>query len=84
MCHYDSTTSKFYNKLARDRINNQTLAIRTHEVVGKEVREAIKRIGGFMPEKIPPAEHISEVEKRIKRTPPVIELDVKDAKGLER
>jgi DNA-damage-inducible protein D len=35
-----------------------------------------------MPEKIPPAEHINEVEKRIKSTPPILELEEKDAKGL--
>jgi DNA-damage-inducible protein D len=35
-----------------------------------------------MPENIPPAEHISEVEKRIKNTPPLLELEEKDAKGL--
>jgi DNA-damage-inducible protein D len=50
--------------------------------VGKEVREAIRRIGGVMPENIPAAEHISEVEKRIKTTPPLLELEEKDAKGL--
>ena len=70
------------DKLARDRVNNQQQAIRTHEEVGKEVREAIKRIGGVMPEIIPAAEHINEVEKRIKTTPPLLELDGKDAKGL--
>lgn len=70
------------DKLARDRVNSQQHAIHTHEEVGKEVREAIKRIGGVMPEKIPPAEHISKVEKRIKSTPPLLELDGKDAKGL--
>ncbi|OGU06742.1 MAG: hypothetical protein A2075_05530 [Geobacteraceae bacterium GWC2_58_44] len=70
------------DKLARDRVNNQQHAIRTHEAVGKEVREAIKRIGGVMPENIPPAEHISKVEKRIKDTPPLLELEEKDAKGL--
>lgn len=48
----------------------------------KEVREAIKRIGGTPPENIPPAEHISQVEKRIKTTPPKLELEEKDAKGL--
>jgi len=58
------------DKLARTPVKDQQQAIRTHEVVGKEVREAIKRIGGVMPENIPPAEHISEVEKRIKNTPP--------------
>jgi len=70
------------DKLARTPVKDQQQAIRTHEVVGKEVREAIKRIGGVMPENIPPAEHISEVEKRIKNTPPLLELEEKDAKGL--
>jgi DNA-damage-inducible protein D len=70
------------DKLARDRVNDQQKAIRTHEAVGKEVREAIKRIGGVMPESIPPAEHIRKVEKRIKNTPPKLELEDKDAKGL--
>jgi len=32
------------DKLAHERVNNQQQAIRTHEQVGKEVREAIKRI----------------------------------------
>jgi DNA-damage-inducible protein D len=70
------------DKLARERVNSQPQAIRTHEEVGREVREAIKRIGGTMPENIPPAEHISAVEKRIKNTPPLLELEEKDAKGL--
>jgi DNA-damage-inducible protein D len=70
------------DKLAREGVNSQQLAIRTHEEVGREVREAIKRIGGTMPENIPPAEHISAVEKRIKNTPPLLELEEKDAKGL--
>ena len=70
------------DKLARTPVKDQQQAIRTHEVVGKEVREAIKRIGGVMPENIPPAEHISEVEKRIKNTPPLLELEEKDAEGL--
>jgi DNA-damage-inducible protein D len=70
------------DKLARERVNNQQQAILTHEQVGREVREAIKRIGGAMPENIAAAEHISVVEKRIKSTPPMMELDVKDAKGL--
>ena len=36
------------DKLARDRVRDQQSAIRTHENVGKEVREAIKRIGGTL------------------------------------
>lgn len=70
------------DKLARERVNSQQQAIRTHETVGREVREAIKRIGGTMPENIPPAEPISAVEKRIKTTPLLLELEEKDAKGL--
>lgn len=70
------------DKLARENINSQQQAIRTHEQVGKEVRAAIERIGGTLPEQIPPAEHIKEVEKRIKNAVPKMELDEKDAGGL--
>jgi len=70
------------DKLARDRVSDQQKAILTHEEVGKEVRQAIRRIGGVMPENIPPAEHINDVEKRIKNTPPLLELEDKDANGL--
>ncbi len=70
------------DKLARERVKDQQTAIKTHENVGKEVREAIKRIGGTPPEELPPAEHIKFVEKRIKRVSPKLELDEKDAKGL--
>ena len=70
------------DKLARDGVHNQAQAIQTHEQVGKEVRDAIKRIGGTLPEQIPPAEHIKEVEKRLKSSTPKLELDDKDATGL--
>ena len=70
------------DKLARESIQNQQQAIRTQEQVGQEVRDAIKRIGGTLPESIPPAEHIKEVEKRIKTATPKLELDERDAGGL--
>ncbi len=70
------------DKLARDGVRSQSQAIQTHEQVGREVRDAIKRIGGTFPEQIPPAEHIKEVEKRIKQTTPKLELDERDATGL--
>ena len=70
------------DKLARERISSQQQAINTHEQVGKEVRAAIERIGGTLPEQIPPAEHIKEVEKRIKNAVPKMELEEKDAGGL--
>ena len=71
------------DKLAQERINNQQQAIKTHEQVGKEVREAIKRIGGTLPENIPPAEPIREVKKRIKAAIPRLALKEGDAQGLE-
>ena len=70
------------DKLTRERVKDQQSAIRTHESVGKEVREAIKRIGGTLPEKLHPAEHIKQVEKRVKSAAPKLELEEKDAKGL--
>lgn len=70
------------DKLASEGIHNQHQAIKTHETVGKEVREAIQRIGGTLPEHIAPAEHIKEVEKRLKATQPKLALDDKNATGL--
>jgi len=70
------------DKLARDGIRGQSQAIETHENVGKEVRDAIKRIGGTLPEHIPPAEHIKAVEKRIKTATPNLTLDGREAGGL--
>ena len=46
------------------------------------MREAIQRIGGTMPENLPPAEHIKQVEKRLKDSPPHLELDGPAAQGL--
>ncbi len=70
------------DKLTREGIRNQGKAIATHEQVGKEVRAAIERIGGVMPETIAPAEHIKQVEKRIKNAEPKLALDDKHASGL--
>ena len=70
------------DKLAREHVHGEQQAIQTHEQVGKEVREAIRRIGGDLPERIPPAEHIKTVEKRLKEATPKLELDDRDAIGL--
>ena len=70
------------DKLARERVQSQQGAINTHETVGKEVRAAIERIGGTLPENIAPAEHIKLVEKRVKAATPKLELDARDASGL--
>ena len=69
-------------KLARQGKQGQHKAIKTHHEVGKEVREAIRRIGGTMPENLPAAEHIKKVEKRLKGSKPKLELEGPDAKGL--
>jgi DNA-damage-inducible protein D len=52
--------------------------------IGKEVHAAIERIGGTLPEQIPPAEHIKVVEKRIKNSVPLMKLDEKDGGQLAR
>ena len=39
-----------------------------------ESYRSVRQPFGAMPEQIPPAEHINEVEKRIKSTPLVLEL----------
>jgi DNA-damage-inducible protein D len=70
-------------KLAREGIRSEGQAIQAHEKVGREVREAIKRIGGTLPENIPPAEPIKEVEKRLNRAVPKLIIDGPAAKGLK-
>lgn len=70
------------DKLAREGVRDQQRAIQTHNQVGKEVRDAIKRIGGTLPENLPPAEHISQVAKRLAGSKPKLQLEDKEAKGL--
>ncbi|MDR0779060.1 MAG: DNA damage-inducible protein D [Methanomassiliicoccaceae archaeon] len=50
--------------LKRDSIDNAEDANEVHNLVGREVREAIKRIRGTMPEDMPtPKKSISQIEK---------------------
>ncbi len=69
-------------KLKREGIYGQQKAITAHEQVGKEVRAAIVKIGGDLPENIPADEHIKQVEKRVKSATPKLSLAQKEAKGL--
>jgi DNA-damage-inducible protein D len=48
-------------KLKTNNIRNEALAIQTHNDVGKEVRETIKKIGGKLPEDLPTEPHIKKV-----------------------
>jgi DNA-damage-inducible protein D len=71
------------DKLERKNVKTQSLAIKTHELVGKEVRAAIRRIGGVLPENMSPAEHIKEVEKRVKKQVKQLELGGLSGKGVK-
>jgi len=71
------------DKLGREGIHGEQNAIQTHLEVGREVRAAIKRIGGDMPENISAAEPIKQVEKRLKTSTPKLTLEEKDASGLK-
>lgn len=54
------------SKIRRESIHGEDRAIRAHAQVGKEVRDAIRRVGNTMPEKLPPEPPIKELEKRLK------------------
>jgi DNA-damage-inducible protein D len=56
--------SQTEEKLKRDAIDNPTDANAAHHSVGREVRAAIERVGGTMPEDLPtPDKSISQIEK---------------------
>ncbi|MCB2263998.1 MAG: DNA damage-inducible protein D [Candidatus Thiosymbion ectosymbiont of Robbea hypermnestra] len=51
-------------KLSRDRVQGESVAIETHNQVGAQVRETIRRLGGTMPEDLPPEASIIKLEKQ--------------------
>jgi len=51
-------------KLVRDKINIEKSAIETHRNVGCEVRNVIKKLGGTMPENLPPEESIKKLANK--------------------
>lgn len=55
------------DKLNRERVNSEKLAKNVHYEVGREVRNAISKVGGTMPEDLPAAPHIKTIEKKRKR-----------------
>ena len=56
-------------KLERERIQGERAAMQTHQGVGEEVRAAIKRIGGVLPENLPIEEPIENLKKRLGKSP---------------
>ncbi|HXM21105.1 MAG TPA: DNA damage-inducible protein D [Terriglobales bacterium] len=63
-------------KLERERIQGESAAISAHRIVGNEVREAIKRIGGTMPEELPTEEPIKKIISEQKRKAKTLERDL--------
>ena len=55
------------DKLRREKIRGKTAANAAHFQVGLQVRNAIKEIGGTMPENLPPAEDVVKVARRLKK-----------------
>jgi DNA-damage-inducible protein D len=55
------------DKLRRENIVGKVNANQAHFEVGKKVRQALKDIGGAMPENLPPAEDIVKVGRRIQK-----------------
>ena len=56
--------SQTEEKLRKDQIKTALKATSTHYNVGKEVRSAIEKIGGTMPENLPtPKKSVQQVEK---------------------
>src|ERR1051326_2915520 len=63
------------SKIRRENIRGEDQAIKTHAQVGKEVRDAIRRVGNTMPEKLAPEPPIKEIERRLKplkKLPPAV------------
>lgn len=54
-------------KLKKDRVASESQATFVHLSVGREVRKTIEKIGGELPENLPPEKHIKEVKKNLKK-----------------
>lgn len=72
--------SQTEEKIRKDKVDNKDTANETHYVVGKEIRQAIERVGGTMPEDLPiPEKSITEIErdqlKKLKKSKNKLMLD---------
>ncbi len=59
-------TTQTAEKLRRENVRHKDAASDVHEEVGRKVRRTIHQLGGTMPENLPIAESITNVEKREK------------------
>ena len=56
--------SQIDSKIKRENIQDESNANQTHYIVGKNIRKAIKKNGGAMPEELPtPSKSLKELEK---------------------
>jgi DNA-damage-inducible protein D len=55
------------DKINKEKITGDSAATKTHLMVGGKVRQAIKDIGGTMPESLPPEKHIKQIKKDSKK-----------------
>jgi DNA-damage-inducible protein D len=62
-------------KIRRENIQGEEPAIRAHALVGREVRQAIRRLGNKMPEELAPEPPIREIQKRLGAALPKPESD---------
>lgn len=65
-------TSQAEAKIKRENIFGEPKANETHKKAGQEVREAIKRLGGQMPETLPRKENIKVIKGRVKKLMPKV------------
>ena len=77
---HDFRITQTEEKLKRENIQGEKRAIEAHRQVGQEVREAIRRVRGVLPENMPKEEHIKKVvsakrkaEKALRKGPKLIE-----------
>src|SRR5688572_1419111 len=54
-------------RLKRESVSDQQTAERVHRAVGKEVREAIQRIGGTAPGDLPAEPSLKQIEAKKKK-----------------
>ena len=54
-------------KLRREKITGRAKANLAHREVGAKVRQTIRELGGTMPENLPAAESIKQLESKVKK-----------------
>lgn len=63
------SATQAYEKIRREKIKGKEKANQTHYVVGKTVRDTIKKLGGAMPEDLPiPNGSIKQLDKKETKT----------------